>query len=233
MKTIKLSLLAVGLLGVSNLTLACSTEEYMGSICTVAFDYCPEGSLPAEGQILQINQYNALFSLLSNRYGGDGKTTFALPDLRSRSVVGASTDSKNLPTDISKVISLGDKRGAETVKLSVAQLPPHTHTATFNQTGNNPITVNIPVSTDNGTTPIPTSTANRLAVANNGSDQIAMWTPNQTNPVNIGGVTASGGGSTGTVTNANTGDGQAVPTIPPQLGLKQCIVVSGVYPVRH
>ena len=64
-------------------------EEYLGEIVTVGFNFCPRGTLEADGRLLPINQNQALFSLLGTMYGGDGRTTFALPDLRGRTIIGA------------------------------------------------------------------------------------------------------------------------------------------------
>ena len=63
-------------------------DEYLGEILTVGFNFCPRGTLEADGRLLPISQNAALFSLLGTMYGGDGRTTFALPDLRGRVVVG-------------------------------------------------------------------------------------------------------------------------------------------------
>src|SRR5262245_39230998 len=68
---------------------SCGFSPFLGQICTFAFSFCPKGFLPAEGQILPILQNTALFALIGTAYGGDGKSTFALPDLRARTVVGA------------------------------------------------------------------------------------------------------------------------------------------------
>jgi hypothetical protein len=62
------------------------TEPYVGEIMFVGFNFCPEGWFEAEGQVLKINQHVALFALFGTRYGGDGVTTFALPDLRGQIV---------------------------------------------------------------------------------------------------------------------------------------------------
>jgi microcystin-dependent protein len=62
------------------------TEPYVGEIMFVGFNFCPERWFEAEGQLLKINQHTALFALLGTRYGGDGITTFALPDLRGQIV---------------------------------------------------------------------------------------------------------------------------------------------------
>ncbi len=76
------ALLAAGLAaGSAGPALACSTESYLGQVCVLAIDYCPAGTLKAAGQTLSISQYRTLFTLLGNRFGGDGRTTFQLPDL--------------------------------------------------------------------------------------------------------------------------------------------------------
>ena len=60
-------------------------DEYLGEILTVGFNFCPRGTLEADGSLLPINENTALFSLLGTTYGGDGRTSFALPDLRGGS----------------------------------------------------------------------------------------------------------------------------------------------------
>ena len=69
--------------------LAEADERYIGEVFLVGFNFCPEGTLPAEGQELEIRTNTALFSLFGTTYGGDGRSTFALPDLRSTIAVGA------------------------------------------------------------------------------------------------------------------------------------------------
>ena len=64
-------------------------DEYLGEIITAGFNFCPRGTLEADGRLLPIAQNTALFSLLGTQYGGDGRTTFALPDLRGRTIIGA------------------------------------------------------------------------------------------------------------------------------------------------
>ncbi len=87
-----------------------------------AGDYAPFGYLFCDGQLLQAGNHPALFQLLGNTYGGNGKTTFALPDLRGRLDVGTGQISGEA------LRSLGQNFGAETVKLTEAQMPAHTHT---------------------------------------------------------------------------------------------------------
>lgn len=228
--TNRLSFIALGLtLAASQVAQACSSESYTGSICTVSFNFCPEGTLEANGQELLVSQYQALYSLIGPTYGStQANVKFNLPDLRGRSVVGVGQG-----VGLQQNVTWGQKRGNETVALSVAQLPAHTHAATFNQTGSNPITVNIPVSANTANNkPAPDTTFSYLAASPSGPSGAAMWSDTMTpSPVNIKGVTTSGG-SSGSVTIGATGNGQPVATLPPQLGMKQCIVVNGIYPPR-
>ncbi|WP_284126056.1 phage tail protein [Parerythrobacter aestuarii] len=69
-------------------TAAQSGDRYLGEIIMVGMNFCPRGTLEADGRLLPISQNTALFSLLGTMYGGDGRTTFALPDLRGRVPVG-------------------------------------------------------------------------------------------------------------------------------------------------
>lgn len=82
----------------------------------------PVGWLPCEGQVMQIRTNQALFSLIGITYGGDGQTTFNLPDLRGRAAVGASTGTpKTVP------YGLGNAGGAPQVPLTITNMPAHTH----------------------------------------------------------------------------------------------------------
>jgi microcystin-dependent protein len=93
-------------------------ETVIGELTMFAGNFAPRGWAFADGQLLPINQNQALFSVLGTTYGGDGVTTFALPDLRGRTVVG---------TDFG-IWSLGAFAGADSFSLTQTQLPPHLHT---------------------------------------------------------------------------------------------------------
>ena len=71
----------VALIGIASPAAACGTMPYMGEVCLNAAPFCPVGYAEANGQLLQIVEQHALFSLLSTRYGGDGRVTFGLPKL--------------------------------------------------------------------------------------------------------------------------------------------------------
>ena len=97
------------------------SEPFLAEIRMVGFNFAPRGWAFCDGQILPINQNQSLYSLLGTTYGGDGRTSFALPDLRSRTPTHTNVDG-----DPSR--QLGKKAGVETVSLTAAQIPSHTHT---------------------------------------------------------------------------------------------------------
>ena len=102
------------------------SEPFLAEIKILGFDFAPRGWAKCDGQILPINQNQALFSLLGTTYGGDGRVNFALPDLRGR--VAISPDNN---------ITLGSKSGAESVTLTTAEIPAHTHTPNANSAAAN------------------------------------------------------------------------------------------------
>lgn len=98
-------------------------DPILGSIILFAGNFVPRGWAACNGQVLPVQANMALYSLLGNTYGGDGRTTFALPDLRGRVPVGAGQQGPGLSN-----YSLGQAGGAESVTLMPAQIPAHTHT---------------------------------------------------------------------------------------------------------
>ena len=100
------------------------SDYYLGEIRLFAFDqYVTVNFLPCNGQLVGISQYQALFSLIGTTYGGDGRSTFGLPDLRGRSPVAIGQ-----PPQSPNTYTLGVAVGAEVVALTAEQLPVHTHT---------------------------------------------------------------------------------------------------------
>lgn len=96
-------------------------ECYLGQIQAVGFGFAPKGWALCQGQQMAISQNQALFSLLGTTYGGNGVTTFALPDLRSRVPIGAGTVQGQPP------FPQGAQGGVEQVTLMVAEIPTHVH----------------------------------------------------------------------------------------------------------
>lgn len=102
---------------------AAQAQPRMGDIITVGFDFCPRGHLETNGQILAISSHQALFSLLGCQYGGDCRTTFALPDLRGRVPVG-NGQGPGLPE-----YTQGETFGSETETLLISNMAAHNHAA--------------------------------------------------------------------------------------------------------
>jgi microcystin-dependent protein len=125
MRTIATVILALVAFGVCApvRTASAQVECFLGEIRWVGFNFAPVGWAIAAGQILPISQNTALFSLLGTTYGGNGQTTFALPDLRGRVPVGFGQG-----PGLSNYV-LGETGGAEAVTLTPAQMPAHTHAA--------------------------------------------------------------------------------------------------------
>lgn len=97
-------------------------EAMIGEIRMFAGNFAPRGWAFCDGQLLAINSNSALFSILGTTYGGDGRTTFALPDLRSRTAVHEGTGPGLSP------VRLGEKGGTDNLYLNVNNLPSHSHT---------------------------------------------------------------------------------------------------------
>lgn len=98
------------------------SDPYLGEIKLFSYNRVPRGWAVCNGQTLQIIQNQALYSLIANAYGGDGRTTFALPDLRGRVVVGATSTDKSLSYGV------GYAGGLASVPLTLETTPQHNHT---------------------------------------------------------------------------------------------------------
>lgn len=98
------------------------SEPFVGEIRMFAGNFAPRGWAFCDGQLLAVSQNDALFSLFGTIYGGDGRTTFGLPDMRGRIPIHAGQGPGLSPR------RLGSKAGAEKVTLTVNQLPSHSHT---------------------------------------------------------------------------------------------------------
>jgi microcystin-dependent protein len=116
------------------------SEPFIGEIKPFGFNFAPRGWAQCDGQLLPIAQYQALFSLLGTTYGGDGRVTFGLPDLRGRAALhyGNGPGLTNRP--------LGQRSGQENVTLNANQIPVHSHTvACKNGAGNSNVAAgNVP-----------------------------------------------------------------------------------------
>src|SRR5690349_3101496 len=124
-------------------------DPYLGEIRPFAFNFPPKGWAFCDGQILPINQNQALFSLLGTTYGGNGVTTFALPNLRGRAAVGDG-QGPGLATHF-----LGESAGTTSVTLTQNEMPGHNHVPQASSAAG----------TQRDPFPIPLSTGNRWAAS--------------------------------------------------------------------
>jgi microcystin-dependent protein len=93
------------------------SDPFLAEIRITSFSFAPKGWALCNGQLLPINQNQALFALLGTNFGGDGRVNFGLPDLRGRS-----------PLHFAAAYPLGQRAGSEAVALTAAQIPQHAHT---------------------------------------------------------------------------------------------------------
>ncbi len=230
-------LLASSALTLSTPALACGLDPLLGEVCMFAFDFCPYGYLEANGQLLQVNQYQALYSLLGNRFGGSAGSTFALPNLRGRTMIG-----RGIPTGDSTNYQLGTSYGSFATQLTLAQLPAHNHTAALTADSQT-ITASLPVSTLVGST---SGAVSALAAGQTGylagiSGKVGVPSVNFTGPYTttapVAGSTASlpvtASVSGGSVSVAPTPVATVkVPTVTPSVAMPACIAAQGIYPQR-
>ena len=190
-------------------------EPFIGEMMLAGFNFCPRGFLPAAGQLLPISQNEALYSLLGTTYGGDGRTTFALPDLRGRTPVGTGQGPglSNIP--------IGAKSGGEQVTLSQAQLPSHTHTASTT------VTADVKVRATNQRADAVSPAGNVPGRTGSGGEVYNAGPADQDM-----GTSAIQANVSATTTVSSTGGSQPVGTRDPYLGMNWCIATQGIYPSR-
>ena len=201
-------------------------DWYLGEIRAFAGDYAPKHWLSCSGQTLQINQYSALYALIGTMYGGDGVTTFMLPNLNGAFALGSGVDAS---TGVDHPV--GETTTRSSVSLSNTQLPQHVHTATFQPT-NTGLTFSVAAAdayNASGTSPAGRVPAKSGATK---SQPAFAYATTASGDAKLAGVTASGGGFTGgQVTLASVG-GANVPVMPPFVAVTYMIALSGVFPSR-
>ena len=179
-------------------------DPFIGEVRAFSFDFAPKDWARCDGAILPITQNQAAYSLLGTRFGGNGTNTFGLPDLRGRTILGSYTG----PLDYRPAVDIGTANGTETITLTAAETPAHTHTTNVVTTG--------------GNYPIPNG--NLLAtVGQAGATTIDLYAPYDSfqtttlSPVSI----------------APAGASQAHENMQPFAVTNFCIAMVGVYPPRQ
>ena len=181
------------------------SEFFIGQIMMAGFNFAPRYWALCNGQLLPINQNQALFSLLGTQYGGNGTTNFALPDLRSRTPIGyaSSVDPSWQPPGV----QIGQASGVENVTLLSTNLPAHTHS--------------VNASTTNADSRPPSNRVFATSINSNGA-AIPIYSASNGSlvPLNPASVAPSGGN-------------QPHPNLQPYSAINFCIALSGIFPSRN
>lgn len=222
------------------------SDPFLGEIRMVGFNYAPADWALCNGAQVSVQQNNALFALLGVMYGGNGQTTFGLPDLQGRSPVGAGSGAGLTP------IVQGSKNGAENITLTQANLPTHNHVATFagqsspvSGTPTTTVTVDVASTTASamvppaaGATTYLSATTAKAGLANVAFNGLYTGTAPDSTKAKLGGITAGtslGAMSvtpTGTVTTAMAGTGLPAAIRNPYQGILFIIAMQGIFPPR-
>ncbi|HEY3847165.1 MAG TPA: tail fiber protein [Acetobacteraceae bacterium] len=189
-------------------------EFYLGQIIQFAGNFAINGTATCDGQALPINQNQALFSILGTTYGGNGQTTFQLPDLRGRSMIHQGQGTGLSQYDI------GQNGGHETATVLISNLPSHTHTITssFKASGAQPHASLV-------TPPAGGVLGHAVDIAPGGTAAPAIYCPaGTTASVALGGLN---------VAAANTGGSTPFPILNPYLTITCLIMLTGIFPSRN
>ena len=182
------------------------SNPFLGEIRIMSFNFAPKGWVMCNGQLLPINQNQALFSLLGTTYGGDGQTTFALPNMQGRVPVHAG-QGPGLGN-----YTLSQTGGAQFVTLTASNLPAHAHSVSM--------TAQIPADSGNAGSAVPTGNnlANSVHTLN-----YSTSAPNVSlsSTISVGGTVGSAGGN------------QPLSTMPPYTVLNCTIALVGIFPSRN
>lgn len=184
-----------------------STEPFIGEIKILGFYFAPRGYITCQGQMMSIAQNTALFSLLGTTYGGNGQTTFALPDLQGRVPIGQG-QGPGLPN-----YTMGEMSGTPTTTILLSNLPQHVHTLNNVIVKQKASTSNADEISPDGNFPAATTSA---IYSGNGA------TPN----VFMGGTAISG-------STDSTGTGFPIDIMNPYLTINYSIATEGIFPSRN
>jgi len=192
----------------------------LAAIVLFGGNFAPRSWAFCMGQILSIAQNTALFSLLGTTYGGNGQTTFALPDLRGRTPLGTG-QGPGLPN-----IILGEMSGSPTHTLIITEMPAHNHTA-----GATGLTVSLSASTAAATSNTPGNTLVPAVLPTIGGGPSATTIKGYAAQDNS--TTLASSNVSGTLTTNISGGSQPFSIMQPYLGINYIIGIQGIFPSRN
>lgn len=201
------------------------SDPFLGEIRMVGFNYAPYGWALCQGQTLSVSQNSALFALLGTSFGGNGQTTFELPDLQSRTPVGMG---QGLGLT---AVQIGEEGGTENVTLTSSNMPQHTHAATV--TGGGAVTgsIAIPATTatsGEGAAPGTSCVFGPINVSGHPGSLYSTAAPNTTlAPFNVSLQSAAPA-----IQNSIAGGSLPFSLRNPYVGINFIIALQGVFPSR-
>jgi microcystin-dependent protein len=199
-------------------------DTFIGQIIMFAGNFAPRDWAFCDGELLPISQNQSLYSILGTTYGGDGRTTFGLPDFRGRVPIGQG-QGNGLTSR-----RMGEQIGIEDVTLSTAQMPIHSHAAETTISGSS-VTAKLKASSAEGTTNVPLN--NYLAKPSNiGLQSINMYDSSADIEMASDAIEIDLSAVTANTTTDDTGGNSAHNNIQPSLVMNYIICVNGVYPSR-
>lgn len=187
-------------------------DPFIGQIQPFGFNFAPRTWAKCDGQLIAISSNSALFSLLGTTFGGDGRTTFGLPDLRGRSIVHTG-HGPGLST-----VTWGERGGTEQINVTQMNMPAHAHSLINGQAHVDVYT------TDNAGAEVNESDSGANGFSTGGSTP-SIYQENPTAGDKVGGVVISG-------TTSASGSGFPIQSRNPFLGITVCIAQFGIYPSR-
>lgn len=191
------------------------SDPFLGQIIQGGWNFVPQNYASCNGQLLSISQNSAVFALLGTSFGGDGVSTFGLPDLQGRSMVGTGNGAglSSYP--------LGLKGGAEVQTLTINQMPSHSHSVMNNPNGFN--AANVKATAQEPSTG---------AIFGRGVDDVGAAVPEIYLPAGTAPTIALGLNIAGSIQIGNNGGTTPVSVLSPFQAVTVCIALQGIFPSR-
>jgi microcystin-dependent protein len=211
---------------------ALAQEPFIGEIRWVAFDFAPRGWATCDGQIMSIAQNTALFSLLGTTYGGNGQTTFALPDMRGRAPLHVGQGPALSNRD------LGEVGGTEAVTLTIPEMPLHVHMLAPHTHDIPALPVDVRASSFAATKNSPAGNVLAKATIEQGGGGTPLTNIYSTGLADVtlaAGTAVSAPGTTGSASGMTMPAGGNIPhqNMPPFLVVNCIIALEGIFPSRQ
>jgi microcystin-dependent protein len=203
------------------------SDPFLGEIKMVGFSFAPRGYALCAGQQMAIQQNSALFSLLGTTFGGNGQTTYGLPDYRGRAPIGMG-QGPGLT-----FVNQGEVGGVESTTLNLLQMPIHNHAAVATATATSTGSLQV-ASTSSNPSATPSTTNNVLAASGGGPGSATIWSDQiGSTPVTLANLETINTTVGVNVTLQTAGGSQPVALRNPYMGTNFIIATEGIFPSRN